>query len=95
MSSSGDAILCPVKARAAIFQWLWLILGTTRDTPANKVNITGVPFGITSDLILGPSMQWWMISTWEFWDTQKMKSKPTACIPAVQSPCTLPVSLFI
>ena len=53
MSCLSDNIFCPVKAWAAIVQWLWLILGTTRDTPVNKVNITGVPFEITSDLILG------------------------------------------
>ena len=53
MSSSGDDILCPIKVWATIFQRLWLIPGTTSDTPVNKVNITGVPFEITSDLILG------------------------------------------
>ena len=47
MSSTGDDILCPVKAWAAIVQWLGPIPGTMRKTPVNKVNITGVPFGIT------------------------------------------------
>ena len=53
MSSSGDDILCPVKAYAAIVKQLWLIPGMTRDTPVNKLNITRFHFEITSDLILG------------------------------------------
>ena len=53
MSSTGDDILCPVKAWAAIVQWLGPIPGTMRKTPVNKVIITGVPFEITFDLILG------------------------------------------
>ena len=53
MSSSNDDTLCPVKAWAAIVQRLWLIPGTTPDTPVNTVFIAGAQFEITSDLILG------------------------------------------